>query len=390
MVVDLHAHFPMHLDAEMDGIPPGGKARNRTLEAIRNLHRVRRPFREWLDALVLDFASRIGNYKDWSAGPAVTVDTLIQGRVSVALSVLYQPFDEMDLSHFEDAPKPGYFGDLLDQLRRVENAVREKHGAAATVVHSNAELRRALEERKLALVHVVEGGFHLGNEPSTVDENVRTLAQHGVAYITAAHLFWRQVASNTPALPFLPDVWYRRLFAEPDVGLTDLGVALVDAMAREHILVDLTHMTEAAMCDTFDRLPPDVPVIASHAACRFGGLAYNLTDSTVRKIARRGGLLGLILCDHFCNEGHPRTRKLEQSIDAVCRQIDRIRAVTGSHDHTAIGTDLDGFIKPTLSGFESARALGLLEDEIVKRYSPAVAEKICSGNALRLLQQYWR
>ena len=38
------------------------------------------------------------------------------------------------------------------------------------------------------------------------DESLRNkLAAHGVAYITVAHLFWRGVATNAPAIPFLPD-----------------------------------------------------------------------------------------------------------------------------------------------------------------------------------------
>lgn len=64
------------------------------------------------------------------------------------------------------------------------------------------------------------------------------------------------------------------------------------------------------------------------------------------------------------------------------------KAVVGSHDHAAIGTDSDGFIKPTLSGLESASDLHLLEDVIVHR--PVLSRKICSGNVLRLLEKYWR
>ena len=386
MMVDLHAHYPMHLAYEGDELQ---KPRNRTLEAIRQLRKSRHGFSEWVDAFILDIASRIANYSSWDAGPAVTVDNLVQGGVNVALSVLYQPFDEMDLEHFEEAPKAAYFDDLLGQIESVEHEIKEKHAARAMVAHNNTDLSHALDEKKLALVHAVEGGFHLGNDPSTIAANVRQLADRGVAYITVAHLFWRHVASNAPALPFLPDVWYRRLFTEPDVGLTDLGVALIEAMTKNHILVDVTHMTEAAMCDTFDLLPPDVPVIASHMACRFGSLAYNLTDRIIRKIVRRGGLLGVILCDHFCNEGHAQTKELAQSFDAICRQIDHIQGLVHSCDNIAIGTDLDGFIKPTLAGLESASHLNLLEAMIRGRYT-ADAEKICGGNALRLLRQYWR
>ena len=34
-----------------------------------------------------------------------------------------------------------------------------------------------------------------------------------------------------------------------------------------------------------------------------------------------------------------------------------IHDAVGSHEHTAIGTDLDGFVKPTLAGLDRAEDL---------------------------------
>ena len=48
--------------------------------------------------------------------------------------------------------------------------------------------------------------------------------------MTLAHLFFRQVATNAPAIPFIPDWIYRLLFPQRrDVGLTPLGEAAVRA-----------------------------------------------------------------------------------------------------------------------------------------------------------------
>jgi microsomal dipeptidase-like Zn-dependent dipeptidase len=241
-------------------------------------------------------------------------------------------------------------------------------------------------------VHTVEGGFHLGGTREEIERNVAVLAERGVAYVTVAHLFWRGIATNAPALPFLPDWLYRLLFPEPElrVGLSELGRVMVDEMVRHRIVVDLTHMSEHAMADTLDRVPPQVPVFATHIACRFGTLAYNLGDDMIRRIAEHRGVMGVILCDHFANEGHTQTETFEQSMEAIFRQIDRIFRLVGSHDHTAIGTDLDGFIKPTLAGLSDASDLGKLEQALADHYGPAIAEKICSGNALNVLRTYWR
>ena len=70
--------------------------------------------------------------------------------------------------------------------------------------------------------------------------------------ITLAHLFWRQVATNAPALPFLPDPVYRAVFPQPaGAGLTALGVAAVEAMYDARMLVDVSHMRQDAIDATF-------------------------------------------------------------------------------------------------------------------------------------------
>jgi microsomal dipeptidase-like Zn-dependent dipeptidase len=380
-IVDLHAHFPMHLDASPN---------DKTLRAMRRARG--KSFRDFLRALILDVASRLFNYADFFGGPAVTLAKLRTGRVAVALSVLYEALDEFDIERpFDALPRPSYFKDLLVSLERVEAHVRADPAKGAVIAHDPAELQRALDQGRLALVHAVEGGFHLGDTPAQIAENVADLGARGVAYVTVAHLFSRGVATNVPALPFLPDSVYRALFPEPDdQGLSELGKAAVDAMARHRIVVDLTHMSERSILDTLDRIPAGAPVMATHIACRFGTLAYNLTDDMIARIAAHNGVMGVILCDHFANEGRKRTANFEESFAAIRRQIDRIHSVVGSHDHTAIGTDLDGFIKPALAELDDASHLVKLERGLVQYYGATVAEKICSANALRVLLGYWR
>src|SRR4029453_2004741 len=105
---------------------------------------------------------------------------------------------------------------------------------------------------RVAFVHCIEGGFHLGATPADVDRNVTELAGRGVRYVTLAHLFWRQVATNAPAIPFLSDGLYNTIFPQPaGAGLTDLGEAAVRAMYRERILIDVSHMRQDALDETF-------------------------------------------------------------------------------------------------------------------------------------------
>jgi len=225
---------------------------------------------------------------------------------------------------------------------------------------------------------------------------VTTLARRGVAYIVLPHLLWRGVATNSPAIPFLPDWLYRILFSQPKIGLTALGKAAAEAMVREGVLIDLSHMSTHAIADSFellDELDPDrrVPVIASHGAFRFGGQEYGVDEETLLRIAGRGGVVGLIFAQHQLNDGVRRreTKTFEESFEVICAHLDRIAEITDSHRHVAIGSDFDGFIKPTLGGLESMVDMARLEKALRERYGPEDAELICSGNALRVLRAGW-
>ena len=118
-----------------------------------------------------------------------------------------------------------------------------------------------------------------------------------MAYVTLAHLFWRRVAKNAPALPFLPDALYDRLFPQGDgAALSELGEAALEAMYRAHVLVDVSHMREDAIDATFaliERLdretgadPAAYPVIVSHAGYPQAADRI-LTENALRVLERR-------------------------------------------------------------------------------------------------------
>ena len=79
------------------------------------------------------------------------------------------------------------------------------------------------------------------------------------------------------------------------------------------MLIDVSHMRGDALEETFELLdqldresgaaPAEHPVIASHSGYRFGKQKYNLDDDAVRRVAARGGVIGLILAQHQLNDG---------------------------------------------------------------------------------------
>jgi microsomal dipeptidase-like Zn-dependent dipeptidase len=90
----------------------------------------------------------------------------------------------------------------------------------------------------------------------------------------------------------------------------------------------------------------------------------------------------VILAQHQLGE----TANEEDSRAVLYEHIDAIADAAGGHEHTGIGTDLDGFIKPTLAGLERASDLGKLERWIRARYG-GDADAILNGNARRVLRQ---
>jgi microsomal dipeptidase-like Zn-dependent dipeptidase len=342
---------------------------------------------------LLELADWLLNWRSPWAGPAVTIDSLAAGNVGVALSVAYWPFSEMDVEQpYASPPRDGYFETLHKLLEDVE--VHVKVDSRARIVRSWDELEAARRDDKIAIIHAVEGGFHVGGTEQGIVKHTRELARLGVGYVTVAHLFWRRVATNVPAIPFLPDAMYSAIFEQDDVGLDARGRTMITEMVRHGILVDVTHMSEKSMEDTFallDELDPDksVPVIASHIACSFGKYAYNLKQRWVERIAERKGVCGIIYCDHYMRDGRFRqTKNLEQSLQVIETQIERLRAWAGD-DVLAIGSDLDGFIKPTLAGLSSAANHRDLAAHLATVYGDPLARKICHENAMRVLRDAW-
>ncbi|HZK15931.1 MAG TPA: membrane dipeptidase [Solirubrobacterales bacterium] len=396
MIVDLHAHYPMH-------IVPKGKVKLWRLLTSREegQHLIDR-----VKALLVDLVSRFRNYPSFHAGPRVRVKYMKRGNVGVALSPVYSFFDELPFGG--TTPKDSYLKTLERQIATVTDHVREKHGEDVAIATDPDQLAAAQQPPgKLTLVHSVEGGFHLGSTEEAVTRAVDRLADLGVAYITLAHLIYRGIATDAPALPFMTDAQYRHWLPQPDEGLSDLGRAAVKAMARRRVLIDVSHMSKPSLHDTFDLLEdletPDarIPVLATHAGYRFGTQEYMLSEDTVERIAARDGVIGLIFARHQIEDGPPpglparkgplmtKRRRIAWSLDVLGAHIDRIEEITRSHRHVALGSDFDGFIKPTLPGLRDMRDMARLERALHDRYG-AAAELICSQNALRLLTGYWR
>jgi microsomal dipeptidase-like Zn-dependent dipeptidase len=387
VIADLHAHYPMRV---LEGVDPGTSA-----EEVRKRSRHGQSF---FRSAVIWFANRIGNFPTWDGSYRITPERLRAGNVGLAMSPLLRPFEEMDL-HKPYAAKPdsSYFGELMTDLKAVEEEVATHPRDQLRLVHNRTELDECIAAGATALVHAVEGGCLLGGSEADIEENCVELADAGVGYVTVAHLFFRQIATNANAVPFIPDPLYDFAFPQPDRDrLTPLGKAVVRGLVRNRILIDLSHMDPPGIRETFallDEIDPanEVPVMSTHAGYRFGTQQYMCDDEILLRIRRRNGVVGLIMAQHQLNDGlrTDHTTTFRESLDVIFSHIDRIAEVTGSYEHVAIGTDFDGFIKPTMTGLETPADLAILEQALQVRYGEETAELITFKNALRMLHAVW-
>lgn len=349
---------------------------------------------QWLERLrarVFRWAAR--NFNHPGGKWRVDLDGLEQGRYRLVLSVLYDPVAEIDLDETAGPdPDRDYFFELLDQIAAVnDDLADEERRARNVVVKSLADLDGA--GKRIAFVHCVEGGFHLGRSggATSMDEKVRRLSEEGVAYITLAHLFYRGIATNANALPMVSDGVYKTIHCQGP-ALSAKGREIVTAMHRHHVLVDLSHMREDAFRATLDLLDKELdparktPVIASHSGFRHGRQKYMLDERQVERIAARKGVIGLILARHQLEDGLSKGESLDQTVETVCAHAAKLREITGSDAFAGIGSDLDGFIEPTMAGVGRAADLARFADRFRERYD-GDADAILYGNAHRVIRR---
>jgi membrane dipeptidase len=378
VIADLHCHYPMHLlpsDHHPHGLAHGW------------LERLKDDFDAEATAIAADLFNdpRPGKWR-------VDLDGLVQGDARIVCSVLYWPAGEFRLGA---RPASGSFADLQSLLEFVEDELHRLDPNCDR--HVLATQASDLDDNsRVAFLHCVEGGFHLGPDEREIDAHVQWLADHGILYITLAHLFYLGVATNAPAIPPLTDREYERLFPQPaGLGLTDLGKAAVRSMYRHKVLVDISHMSEDAIEQTLALIeqldqetgsdPHHYPVLATHVGMRSANAdsqLYNLTPPTAKRVQARGGLIGLILAQHQLGP----TSSAADSRATLRRHIEAISDLGDGLGHCALGTDLDGFIKPTLNGIDSARDLATLAQWIQDDF-PADANAILYGNAHAMLRR---
>ena len=173
-------------------------------------------------------------------------------------------------------------------------------------------------------------------------------------------------------------------------GLTPLGEQLLEVLASYHVILDLSHMAEDAYLQAVERY--EGPIIASHSNSRqFRNSDRHLSDTMIRLLAERDGVIGTVLFNAFLKDGYSKTDQkhtvpFERAIDA----IDYVCQLTGNARHAGIGSDFDGGFgsQHIPQGFDTVADLLKIGDALKARgYADEDVQAILSGNFLRKLRE---
>ena len=123
------------------------------------------------------------------------------------------------------------------------------------------------------------------------------------------------------------------------------GRKLLEVMSSLGIALDISHMSEKAILTALDLF--DGPVMASHANSRYlmrdAHGERHLTDTVIRRVQERGGVIGVIPFNLFLDpEWEPSSRPGTVTLDHLVAQIDYYCQMAGDSLHTGIGSDFDG------------------------------------------------
>ena len=129
-------------------------------------------------------------------------------------------------------------------------------------------------------------------------------------------------------------------------GLTDLGKKAVKMVNNLPLILDGAHLSDKSLADLL--YLTQKPIIVSHANSRhLCPHPRNLTDDSLREIAKNGGVVGVTYVKDFLKEN-----KNEANIVSVAEHIMHMVEIMGI-EHVGLGSDFDGIDEP-LPGLEIA------------------------------------
>ena len=278
----------------------------------------------------------------------------------------------------------------LSQIGGLHAEMRESPGLFA-LCRTVKEARTAVGEGRLALFLSFEGVDPLG-------QDIQLLSAFYELGVRLIGLTWSRRNFAADGCHFSP------LEEGAPGGLTPFGVQILKEAARLRMILDVSHLNDAGFDDVLRLF--DGPVIASHSNSRvLCPVARNLTDEQIKRLAERGGVMGLNNTVAFVRPDGPELiRKAIMDggkYEPPSREVgdapywaglqDHARHIieVAGEDHLGLGLDLCEFDKPeeerNNSLFPTYRHVAPFIAAL-RREFPNAADKILGENWMRVLE----
>lgn len=331
---------------------------------------------------------------DHDAEAQLDIRTMREGGITASFFAAYVP-------PFYAKREPAKFAFRLIDIIHEEVKRRPDELVFAA---SSDEIVAAKKANKLALMIGVEGGHAIEDSLDIL----RELYARGSRYMTLTHVNtnnWCDSSGDAPR----------------HNGLTEFGREVVATMNDIGMVVDISHVSDAAFAHAIEATR--VPIVATHSSCRaICRHPRNMTDDMLRTLANNGGVCMINFFSAFISDevaqvimnSSKRSKKPEgaganeelpddnadwssylewfRSLDIPAATLEQVADhvlhavnVAGA-DHVGIGSDFDGV--PSLpQGLEGAASLPRLTERLVARGLPSSdVEKVLGGNFLRVFR----
>jgi membrane dipeptidase len=247
----------------------------------------------------------------------------------------------------------------LYQSRKLHEAA-QRSGGRFVIIKTPDDLARFVERRKgdprlVAGLLGAEGAYPLEGDVNNVD----VLFDAGFRMMAPTH--------------FYDNEWGGSAHGVGKTGLTEKGREMVRRMEARGMLVDLAHASAATIDDVV--AVSTRPIVVSHTGVK--GTCdnnRNLSDEQLRKIAAKGGVIGI---------GYWDAATCGRDARAVARAIRHAAKVVGV-EHVALGSDFDGAVTEPFD----ATGVVLVTDALLEEgFTEEEVGRIMGGNVFRLLAE---
>lgn len=194
----------------------------------------------------------------------------------------------------------------------------DKNKGDISLCKSYKDYRNNKENNIISAFITIEGGEAIGDNI----DNINYFKSLGVSLITPTWNYENNLGYPNCQCSFR------------DKGLKEFGIAAIERMNNLGIIIDVSHLSDGGFLDvlTYSKKP----FVASHSNSRcITNHSRNLTDSMIRSLSNKGGIMGINFCSSFLGDS-----KIAK-IDDMIKHIKHIKNI-GGIDCISLGTDFDG------------------------------------------------